>query len=160
TYSIVACDLDRREWGVAVQSKFLAVGALAAWAEAEAGAVATQAWLNVGWGAEGLALLREGGAAGEGVERLTAADPGRAERLLEALERGQAAGGDRRGQQAAALVVASRGGGYGGCDIAVDLRVDDHPAPVAELRRLYQLHRLYFGATPAEQWVPVTAELA
>jgi uncharacterized Ntn-hydrolase superfamily protein len=221
TYSIVACDVDRREWGVGVQSKFLAVGALAPWAEADVGAVATQAWLNVGWGADGLRLLREGVAAEEAVERLTAADPNRdqrqlgivdgrggsasytgagcldwaggrtgdgfaaqgnillsadtvdamaaafeatrgaplAERLLEALERGQAAGGDRRGQQAAALVVACRGAGYGGSDVAVDLRVDDHREPVAELRRLYELHQLYFGTTPVEEWVAVTAEL-
>jgi uncharacterized Ntn-hydrolase superfamily protein len=221
TYSIVACDLDRREWGVAVQSKFLAVGALAPWVEAEVGAVATQAWLNVGWGAEGLALLRAGVAADEAVARLVAADPGReqrqlgivdarggsatytgagcldwaggragdgyaaqgnilvsgetvdamadafeatpgaplAARLLAALERAQAAGGDRRGQQAAALVVASRGAGYGGSDVAVDLRVDDHPQPVVELRRLYTLHQLYFGRTPGEEWLTVTDEL-
>jgi uncharacterized Ntn-hydrolase superfamily protein len=222
TYSIVACDLAQREWGVAVQSKFLAVGALAPWAEAEAGALATQAWLNVRWGPDGLALLREGVPAGEAVERLTAADPGRAqrqlgvvdargrsasytgsdcldwagsrtgsgyaaqgnilvsgatvdamaeafegsaglplaERLLEALDEAQAAGGDRRGQQSAALLVVGRGAGYGGCDVALDLRVDDHDAPIAELRRLYGLHRLYFGKTPPAEWLPVEGELA
>ena len=68
-----------------------------------------------------------------------------ARRLLAALEAGDSAGGDRRGRQSAALVVASRGAGYGGSDVAVDLRVDDHPAPVEELRRLLELHEFYFG---------------
>ena len=63
TFSIVACDLSRREWGVAVQSKFLAVGALVCWAEAGVGAIATQAWMNPGYGPDGLALLRQGMAA-------------------------------------------------------------------------------------------------
>ena len=68
-----------------------------------------------------------------------------ARRLLAALEAGDSAGGDRRGRQSAALVVASRGAGYGGSDVPVDLRVDDHPAPVEELRRLLELHEFYFG---------------
>jgi len=213
TYSIAACDLERGEWGVGVQSKFIAVGALVCWAEPEIGAIATQAMLNVGYGPDGLALLRAGRSAGEVVERLTAADEGRdhrqlgvvdaggssaaytgaacldwagsrtgegyaaqgnilvsaetveamadryestrgrplAERLLEALAAAQAAGGDRRGQQSSALLVTAKGAGYGGCDIAVDLRVDDHPEPVVELRRLYGLHRLYFGETPRSE---------
>ncbi|HEU4448899.1 MAG TPA: DUF1028 domain-containing protein [Gaiellaceae bacterium] len=223
TYSIAACDLERREWGVAVQSKFLAVGAAVPAAEAEVGAVATQAWANLAYRADGLALLRDGLPAEAVVGRLVEADDGRdqrqvgvvdrsggaasytgraclewaggrtgpgfaaqgnilvsgatvdalaetftagggeplAPRLLACLAAAQAAGGDRRGQQSAALVVVRREGGYGGTsDVAVDLRVDDHPRPVAELERLYGLHDLLFGQTPEEEWLPVDAALA
>ena len=223
TYSLVACDLERREWGVAVQSKFLAVGSLVGWADAEVGAVATQAFANPRYGPDGLALLRDGLSADEVVERLTAADDEReqrqlgvvdseggaasftgaacfdwaggrtgagyaaqgnilvsgatvaalaeafehaggrplAERLVGALREGQAAGGDRRGQQSASLLVVRAGRGYGGLsDVAVDLRVDDHPAPIAELERLLGLHELYFGETPEEEWLPVDEVLA
>src|SRR5579875_3377302 len=82
TYSIVACDLDAKQWGAAVQSKFLAVGSVVPSAEPEVGAVATQAYANPRYGPDGLALLREGLSAEEAVERLTAADEGRAERQL------------------------------------------------------------------------------
>jgi uncharacterized Ntn-hydrolase superfamily protein len=223
TYSIVACDLERREWGIAVQSKFLAVGSVVPWAEAEVGAVATQALANVSYGPEGLALLRAGDAADEVVRRLTEADEGRddrqvgvvdahgdaatytgsscfdwaggvagrgyaaqgnilvsedtvtalactfeetageplAERLLDALAAAQAAGGDRRGQQSASLYVVRKGGGYGGTfDVVVDLRVDDHATPIAELARLYEQHGLLFGQTPAEEWLDVDDQLA
>ena len=222
TYSIVACDPERRELGVAVQSKFLAVGSLVPWAEAEIGAVATQAWMNPDFGPDGLALLRDGLDAEAALERLVAGDSGRdrrqvgivdasgraatytgsgcldwagsrtgrgyavqgnilvseatvdamasafegdtssplAERLLAALAAGQAAGGDRRGQQAAALLVVAKGRGYGCCDLVVDLRVDDHERPVDELARLLALHELYFGETPADEWIAVTGELA
>ena len=222
TYSIVACDPERRELGVAVQSKFLAVGSLVPWAEAEIGAVATQAWMNPDFGPDGLTLLRDGLDAEASLERLVAGDSGRdrrqvgivdasgcaatytgsgcldwagsrtgrgyavqgnllvseatvdamasafegdtssplAERLLTALAAGQAAGGDRRGQQAAALLVVAKGRGYGCCDVVVDLRVDDHERPVDELARLLALHELYFGETPADEWIPVTGELA
>lgn len=221
TYSIAACDLERGEWGVGVQSKFLAVGSVVPWVVAEVGAVATQALANVAYGPEGLALLRAGHSAEETVARLTEMDDGRddrqvgvvdgegrsatftgsacldwaggrtgpcfaaqgnilvseetvaglaggftgsngplAERLLEALAAAQLAGGDRRGQQSAALVVARREGGYGGMtDIAVDLRVDDHADPIAELHRLYELHDVLFGQTPREEWVEVDDEL-
>jgi uncharacterized Ntn-hydrolase superfamily protein len=221
TFSIVACDLDRREWGVAVASRFLAIGALSAWAEPEVGAVATQSFIKASYGADGLRLLARGQPAPEALERLLAEDDGReqrqvgivdrggrtavytgsgcvewagdlsgpsyaaqgnmlvsgdtlagvaetferagsaplAERLLAALAAGQAVGGDRRGQQAASLRVVRRGGGYGGADVVVDLRVDDHPQPVRELQRLFGLHQLYFGFTPEEQWLPVDGEL-
>jgi uncharacterized Ntn-hydrolase superfamily protein len=82
-----------------------------------------------------------------------------AERLLAALAAAQQAGGDRRGQQSAALYVVREGGGYDGCGVLVDLRVDDHTAPIAELERLYELQQLYFGETPEEDWVPVDASL-
>jgi uncharacterized Ntn-hydrolase superfamily protein len=223
TYSIAACDLDAGQWGVATQSKFLAVGSVVPWAEPGVGAVATQAWANPRYGPEGLALLRAGAQAAEVVERLTAIDEGRdhrqlgvvdaqgngatytgtacmdwaggragpgfaaqgnilvsedtvtalvetfaasagrplAERLLACLDAAQAAGGDRRGQQSAALLVVERDGGYAGLsDVLVDLRVDDHAEPVTELTRLYRMHVALFGRTPRGDWVAVDDALA
>ena len=223
TYSIVACDLKAAEWGVAVQSKFLAVGAGVPAAEPNAGAIATQALANMRYGPDGLALLRQGLSAGEVVAHLTEADDGRAdrqlgvvdargraatytgegcldwaggivgdgyaaqgnilvseetvtalgrafeetagrplaERLLEALAAAQAAGGDRRGQQSAALLVVRKDGGYmGTTDAVADLRVDDHPTPIEELRRIYAMHDLLFGETPEEAWLEVDEQLA
>jgi uncharacterized Ntn-hydrolase superfamily protein len=221
TYSIAACDLDQGEWGVAVQSKFLAVGSVVPWAEPEVGAVATQAYANPRYGPDGLALLRQGLSADEVVKRLTEADDGGderqlgvvdaagrgatftgsgchdwaggrtgtgyaaqgnilvsaetvdaladtfevsegslAERLLDSLAAAQAAGGDSRGQQSAALLVVRRDGGYAGLsDVVVDLRVDDHEAPIEELRRLHGLHDQLFGKTPRDQWLNVDDEL-
>src|SRR5829696_5788884 len=223
TYSIVACDLEAAEWGVAVQSKFLAVGAGVPAAEPHVGAIATQALANMRYGPEGLALLRQGLSAPEVVRRLTEADEGRADRqlgvvdaeggaatytgescldwaggitgegyaaqgnilvseetvealgrtfeetagkplaqrLLDALTAAQAAGGDRRGQQSAALLVVRKDGGYMGTTNAVaDLRVDDHPAPIEELRRIYVMHDLLFGETPEEDWLEVDEQIA
>ena len=223
TYSIVACDLTAGQWGVATQSKFLAVGSIVPWAEPHVGAVATQSYSNPRYGPEGLALLRDGFSAEEVGERLTTADEGRekrqlgivdasggsasftgaechawaggrtgpgyaaqgnilvsretvdalaetyetgdgrplAERFLDCLDAAQAAGGDSRGQQSAALLVVERDGGYAGLsDVLVDLRVDDHPRPLEELRRLYGIHRTLFGKTPKEDWLDVDAELA
>src|ERR671937_161607 len=82
TYSIAACDLDAGQWGVATQSKFLAVGAVVPWAEPEVGAIATQAYANPRYGPQGLALLRDGLSAEEVVGRLTSADEGREHRQL------------------------------------------------------------------------------
>src|SRR5437868_3896450 len=87
TYSIVGCDLEARQWGVAVQSKFLAVGSVVPWAEPEVGAIATQAFANPRYGPDGLALLREGLSAAEAVERLVAADDERDERQLGIVDR-------------------------------------------------------------------------
>jgi uncharacterized Ntn-hydrolase superfamily protein len=222
TYSIAACDLDAGQWGVATQSKFLAVGSVVPWAEPGAGAVATQAYANPRYGPDGLELLRDGASAAETVKRLTEADEGRehrqlgvvdarggsasftgnecfdwaggqtgpcfaaqgnilvgeetvaalattiaetagrplAQRLLECLAAAQAAGGDRRGQQSAALLVVERDGGYASLsDVLVDLRVDDHPRPVAELARLHDAHELLFGKTPRDEWLNVDGEL-
>jgi uncharacterized Ntn-hydrolase superfamily protein len=222
TYSIVGRDPLAREWGVAVQSRFLAVGAVVPYAEAEAGALATQALANLAYGRDGIELLRGGRSAGEVVERLIGADTERdhrqlgvvdrdgrsssytgaacrewaggvagpnfaaqgntlessatvealaatfvstpdsplAQRLLECLRVAQAAGGDRRGQQAAALLVVRREGGYGGgSDRLVDLRVDDHAAPIDELSRLHGMHDLLFGTTPEEAWIETDAPL-
>jgi uncharacterized Ntn-hydrolase superfamily protein len=84
-----------------------------------------------------------------------------AERLLECLAAAQAAGGDRRGQQSASLLIVERDGGYASLsDIVVDLRVEDHERPIEELRRLYGLHQAIFGETPRDQWVPVDETLA
>src|SRR3954451_7437793 len=82
TFSIVACDLEAGQWGVATQSKFLAVGSIVPWAVPGVGAVATQALANPRYGPDGLALLAEGLPAEEVVARLTAADEGRAERQV------------------------------------------------------------------------------
>jgi uncharacterized Ntn-hydrolase superfamily protein len=223
TYSIAACDLEARQWGVATQSKFLAVGSVVPWAAPGVGAIATQAYANPRYGPDGLALLSDGLSASAAVERLTAADDGRdhrqlgivdakgdgatytgsecmdwaggltgpcfaaqgnilfspatvgalattfvgtagtplAERLLACLSAAQAAGGDRRGQQSAALLVVETDGGYAGLsDVLVDLRVDDHPAPIEELARLHSIHNALFGKTPAAEWIDVDADLA
>jgi len=83
------------------------------------------------------------------------------ERLLGSLDAGQAAGGDRRGQQSAAILVVEQDGGYAGLsDTVVELRVEDHELPLQELRRLYRLHEALFGETPREEWLDVDDELA
>jgi uncharacterized Ntn-hydrolase superfamily protein len=82
TYSIAACELETAQWGVATQSKFLAVGSVVPWAQAGVGAVATQAYANPSYGPDGLALLAEGLPAAEVAERLTAADGDREHRQL------------------------------------------------------------------------------
>src|SRR5262245_34053218 len=223
TYSIVGCDLEAGQWGVATQSKFLAVGSVVPWAEPHVGAVATQSYANPRYGPEGLSLLRQGLTADDVVERLTSADEGRAQRqlgvvdadggaatytgdgchdwaggrtgpgyaaqgnilvsqatvdaladafertagqplarrLVSSLDAAQAAGGDRRGQQSASLLVVEKDGGYAALsDVLVDLRVDDHEQPLEELRRIHELHEQLFGKTPKSQWVDVDEALA
>jgi uncharacterized Ntn-hydrolase superfamily protein len=222
TFSIAACDLAAGQWGVATQSKFLAVGSVVPWAEPHVGAIATQAYANPRYGPDGLALLREGLSAQETVERLTAADDGSAhrqlgvvdregrsatftgaecmdwaggiagrcfaaqgnilvgeetvaalastfertegqplaDRLVQCLAAAQSAGGDSRGQQSAALLVVECDGGYANLsDTLVDLRVDDHETPIAELARLLEAHTLLFGKTPRADWVEVDDDL-
>jgi uncharacterized Ntn-hydrolase superfamily protein len=84
-----------------------------------------------------------------------------AERLLGCLDAAQAAGGDRRGQQSAALIVVERDAGYAGLsDSVVDLRVDEHGRPLEELRRIYGMHQAIFGKTPTEDWLEVDDALA
>lgn len=222
TFSIVGYDPQAREWGVAVQSKFLCVGAMVPWARAGAGAVATQAYCNTSFGPEGLALMERGTSARETLDQLIAGDEGRvrrqvglvdaagraatftgeecsawaggltgahyavqgnilvsgatvealartfetargelADRLVAALAAGQAAGGDRRGQQSAAVLVVREGGGYGGYnDRYLDLRVDDDPAPIERLQVLVDLHHLYFKPPAPGEMVPIEGELA
>src|SRR5438128_10080523 len=91
TFSIAACDLEAKQWGVAVQSKFLAVGSVVPWAEPEAGAIATQAYANPSYGPKGLELLREGLSASEVVERLTGEDDERDGRQLGVVDASGAA---------------------------------------------------------------------
>ncbi|MFW6063385.1 MAG: DUF1028 domain-containing protein [Chloroflexota bacterium] len=220
TFSIVAYDPAREEWGVAVQSKFLAVGAVVSWARAGAGAVATQSYANVMYGPDGLRLMGDDGlSAEETIAALTEADENRSLRqvgvvdskgraaaftgeecydwaghhvgdgftcqgnilipgtveamaqrfqevrggdgeladwLVEALAAGQAAGGDSRGRQSAAVLVVREGGGYGGNnDLYLDLRVDDHPTPIKELQRLVEMHHLYFQETDENDLIPL-----
>ena len=83
-----------------------------------------------------------------------------ADRLLAALASAQAAGGDSRGEQSAALLVVQREGGYAALsDVLVDLRVDDHEHPIDELARLYELHQQLFGRTPLRDWLPLEGDL-
>jgi uncharacterized Ntn-hydrolase superfamily protein len=82
-------------------------------------------------------------------------------RLLACLDAAQAAGGDRRGQQSASLLVVEKDGGYASLsDVLVDLRVDDHERPLEELRRIHGLHEQLFGETPKSEWIEVDDELA
>lgn len=201
TWSIVARDPESGAFGVAVATKFFAVGALCPYAQSGVGALATQALVNPTFGPRGLRLLTDGRSAAVVVETLIAADDGRetrqlhvldasgglaahtgkncvdwcghlsgdgfsvagnmlagprvieataaayraaagksfAERLIRALEAGQAAGGDKRGQQSAALLIhTTEDYPY------LDLRVDDHVEPLVELRRLYDESRRLF----------------
>lgn len=82
------------------------------------------------------------------------------QRLIDCLAAAQAAGGDRRGQQSASLLIVARNGGYAHLsDVVVDLRVDDHPRPIEELRRLYALHHRLFGVTPRNEWLQLDGAL-
>ena len=111
TYSICACDLEAQQWGVAVQSRFLAVGSIVPWAEARVGAIATQAWANPRYGPDGLALLREGLAADEVLTRLTDADDGRSERQLGVVD-GQGRAASYTGDECNAWAGHRTGEGY------------------------------------------------
>jgi uncharacterized Ntn-hydrolase superfamily protein len=82
TFSIVACDLAEEAWGVAVASKFLAVGAVVPWAQAGRGAVATQSYANTSFGPQGLKLIAEGVCAQDALDRLLAEDEGREQRQV------------------------------------------------------------------------------
>jgi uncharacterized Ntn-hydrolase superfamily protein len=201
TFSIVAADPKGGDLGIAVASKFPAVGAVVPWARAGAGAIATQAWANTSYGPDGIALMASGMGARDALDALLEADDGKehrqagfvdanggavtftggecvtwaggltgegfacqgnilageevvrelargfteadgdlSDRLLVALVAGDAAGGDKRGRQSAALLVVREGGGYEDRnDRYVDLRVDDHADPIAELARLFSI---------------------
>lgn len=82
TFSIVAYDPNKQEWGVAVQSKFLACAAVVSWARAGAGAVATQSFANVAYGIEGLDMMARGLSAADTIAALTTADENRAQRQV------------------------------------------------------------------------------
>ncbi|MHA2116089.1 MAG: DUF1028 domain-containing protein [Candidatus Thorarchaeota archaeon] len=202
TFSIVARDPENGDLGIIVQSKFPTVGSVVPWAKAEVGAIATQAWANVGYGPRGLVLLEEGKSASETLKLLLQEDDGREHRqigivdaegqavshtgkecmewaghiigdgyacqgnilareavvvdmasayertegdlidkLFAGLKAGQAAGGDRRGMQAASIFVVREAGGYEGRnDRYVDVRVDEHPSPIEELERIFKIY--------------------
>lgn len=205
TFSIAGADPRTGEVGVAVASKFLAVGSVVPFAQAGAGAIATQSYANTTYGPRGLELLRQklepkmvlqrltqsdlqrerrqvgivdargrsatftgkecirwaGGIAGKNfaaqgniltgeavvkamVEAFQKTEGELALKLMAALEAGEHAGGDARGKQSAAILVARKNGGYGGFDDRyIDLRVDDHKEPVQELRRLLSIQLLF-----------------
>ncbi len=223
TFSIVARSADGESWGVAVASKFLAVGSAVPAAAAGIGAIATQSFANTAYKPQALAALTAGLSAAETLASLLADDADREQRqvgivdaagdsatftgsgcygwaggvsgagyaiqgniltgpevvaameqawlssalaaplevrLLAALAAGDAAGGDSRGRQSAAVLVVRRGAGYGGYDdVAADLRVDDHPSPVDELLRLRDLHELYLTASTEAERVPISPQL-
>lgn len=222
TFSIVAYDPQAQEWGVAVESKFLAVGAVVPWAQAGVGAVATQSYANTSFGPNGLALMAQGLSAQEALDQLVAEDEDRArrqvglvdaqgraatftgheclawaggltgtyyaaqgnilvsgatveamaktfeetrgelaDRLVAALTAGQAAGGDRRGRQSAAVLVVRPEGGYGGYnDRYLDLRVDDDPEPIERLKALVDLHHLFFKPPAPGEMIAIEGDLA
>jgi uncharacterized Ntn-hydrolase superfamily protein len=201
TWSIIARDKNTGQFGIAVATRFFAVGALAPHLKSRVGAIATQALVNVFYGTEGLRLLEQGAGAKEVVATVTAADAGRdhrqvhvidahgrtaaytgascvdwcghraadnfsvagnmlagagviedtaaaytknaalpfAHRLIAAMRAGEAAGGDKRGKQSAALVIC---GEEDWPDLS--LRVDDHAEPLAELERLERVSRERF----------------
>lgn len=203
TFSIVGRDAENGDLGVAVQSRFLAVGAVVPWARAGIGAIATQSFPSPIYGSAGLELLYSGASPDRALAQLVEKDEGRsvrqvgmvdangrsacytgadclgwaghiagenfaaqgnmltgertvaamaeefqkssgslADRLMSALAAGQAAGGDARGKQAAALLVVRSGGGFMGLsDRYIDLRVDDHLDPINELSRLLEIQR-------------------
>jgi uncharacterized Ntn-hydrolase superfamily protein len=207
TFSIVAADVEAREVGCAVQSRYFSVGSVVPWAKAGIGAVATQAAGVAAYGPKVLSLLEEGLDSETVLERALADDAGRetrqlgvvaadgraaaytgseclawaghrvgegyavqgnilageavvadmeqvfletagslGERLVSALEAAQAAGGDARGQQSSALVVERVGGAAEsreGIDRVCELRVEDHPQPIVELRRLLGIHLVW-----------------
>ncbi len=206
TFSIVGYDLNNGDLGIAVQSKFFAVGAVVPWAETGVGAIATQSWANTTFGPRGLELLKIGLSAQQTLDHLIKDDSGRktrqvgivdangnvanytgeechgwagavsgknytaqgnilagqdvvkamgtafekmegelADKLMAALFAGQENGGDKRGQQSAALLVVRKKGGYGGFnDRYIDLRVDDAEKPIQELQRLLEIHKKFF----------------
>jgi uncharacterized Ntn-hydrolase superfamily protein len=222
TFSIVARDPDTGDLGIAVASKFLAVGAVVPHARARVGAVATQALANVRYGPDGLQAMADGLSAEQAVGRLTRSDDARAHRqagfvdarggaatytgeqclpwaggraadnvaaqgniltgadvvdalfetfsaggqpfpelLLKALKAADQAGGDRRGRQSASLLVVREGGGYGGgSDRWIDLRVDDHPAPIDELARLLDINHLLMDRPAVEELLPIDDDLS
>jgi len=202
TFSIVGFDSKTKDLGVAVESKFVAVGAVVPFARAGVGAVATQSYANTTYGPKALTLLKQGVVPKDVLQRLVKSDKEAAQRqagvvdgrgrsasytgkecfpwaghlvgrnyacqgnllasadvvkgmghafevtqgdlpvrLLAALSAGQRAGGDKRGQQSAALLVVRDRGGYGGFnDRWIDIRVDDHPEPIEELIRVFNIY--------------------
>ena len=215
TYSIVAYDEETGQLGVAVQSHWFAVGQLVPWAKSGVGAVATQSFVRVEYGPDGLALMEQGASAVDALARLVASDDQRAVRqvamidvngsvaahtgdrcidmaghhvgknysvqanlmeknsvwpamaeafensegdlayrMLAALDAAEAEGGDIRGRQSAAmLIVSGDPSGIEWQDLVLDLRVDDSPQPLVELRRLLRIHRAYEHANRGDHYL-------
>jgi len=215
TYSIVAYDPDTGQLGVAVQSHWFAVGQLVPWAKAGVGAVATQSFVKVEYGPEGLEMMENGALPEEALQKLLEKDKGRevrqvamidadgnvathtgkrcvemaghqtgknysvqanmmenktvwpamakayentsgdlADRMMAALEAAQAEGGDIRGKQSAAmLIVRGESTGKPWQDKIVDLRVDDHPEPLKQLKRLIRINRAYQHANQGDKYL-------
>jgi uncharacterized Ntn-hydrolase superfamily protein len=215
TFSIVARDAATGEMGVAVQSHWFSVGSIVTWAEAGVGAIATQSFVDPGYGTRGLELMRRGVAAPDALDQLVKADAQRdgrqvamidaggrvsaytgksaiaaaghiigdnfsvqanlmandrvwpamaktfestkgdlAGRMLAALEAAQAVGGDIRGRQSAAILIVrgkSTGRPWAGADRVFDLRVEDAPEPIVELKRLIRLQRAYGHANHGDE---------
>ena len=205
TYSIVARDPATGQLGVAVQSHWFSVGSLVTWARAGVGAVATQSFVLVDYGPDGLRLMTAGTTAQDALAQLVLADEGRAVRqvamidaagnvaahtgdmcihaaghhvgenfsvqanlmlseevwpamdkafrtadgglairMLAALEAAEDAGGDIRGRQSAAmLIVSGEKQAHHWQGVELELRVEDHPEPLVELRRLIRVHQAY-----------------
>lgn len=214
TFSIVARDPSTGELGVGVQSHWFSVGSNVSWAEAGVGAVATQSFIDPGYGPRGLALMKSGKPASAALQELLSVDAARdvrqvafidaqgrvavhtgakcipfagdrsgsnysvqgnllassevwesmarafertpgdlGDRILAALQAGQESGGDARGSQSAALLVV-RGVSQDAPwrNRVVDLRVEDHATPIAELTRLYKLRKAYDLATQGDDY--------
>jgi uncharacterized Ntn-hydrolase superfamily protein len=217
TYSIVARDPETGELGVAVQSHWFSVGSVVSWAEAGVGAVATQSFVDPGYGPLGLDLMRAGRSGPDALASLLAGDAQRdvrqvamidsqgrvashtgklcipaaggqtgrdyavqanlmekdtvwpamarafeaargdlGERMLQALEAAEREGGDIRGRQSAAiLVVKAKSSGRPWADKIFDMRVEDHPDPLVELRRLVTVQRAYNHMTAGDDCTAV-----
>jgi len=215
TYSIVAYDEQTGELGVAVQSHWFSVGFLVPWAKAGVGAVATQSFVKVDYGPEGLKLMEQGYSAAAALDRLIAEDKGQAvrqvamvnvhgdvaahtgskcifaaghqkgknysvqanlmekesvwpamsrafeetkgdlaDRMMSALEAAEDEGGDIRGRQSAAmLIVSGNPTGIAWKDVVMDIRVDDHPDPLKELKRLIRVSRAYQHANIGDHYL-------
>jgi uncharacterized Ntn-hydrolase superfamily protein len=215
TYSIVALDETTGELGVAVQSHWFSVGFLVPWAKAGVGAVATQSFVKVDYGPDGLQLMESGITAVDALKTLTSKDESEAvrqvgmidikgnvaahtgsrcikyaghivgenysvqanmmangtvpkamavafektkgdlaDRMMAALEAAEAEGGDIRGKQSAAMVIVSgEPSGVDWKDTKLSLRIEDHPTPLIELKRLIRVHRAYQHANMGDHYM-------
>ena len=218
TYSIIAYDQDTGEFGVAVQSHWFSVGSLVPWAKAGVGAVATQSFVKVEYGPDGLALMEEGKSAKEALALLINKDEGRdvrqvamidnkgsvavhtgknciyatghklgknysvqanlmekesvwtamakafeetkgdlAEKMMASLESAEIEGGDIRGKQSASmLIVTGEPTGIDWKDTVMDIRIDDSPEPLKELKRLIRIHKAYQHANKGDHYLEVS----
>ena len=217
TYSIVAYDEKTGEFGVAVQSHWFSVGFLVPWAKAGVGAVATQSFVKVEYGPDGLALMEDGKSAKEALDQLIFTDKGQAvrqvamidskggvaahtgencifaaghtigknysvqanlmeketvwssmanafekasgdlaDRMMASLEAAEREGGDIRGKQSAAmLIVTGEPTGLPWKDTVMDIRVDDNPHPLKELKRLIRIHKAYQHANKGDHYLEI-----